>query len=277
MSSEFHRPTLTYPTGTYNATQVRLYGIAPKSPDSGLMYPGRTVEFTSGLGDIEVNVSVSTHKDDKDGAVPESLKKTITTLSGLGLNDARIFKGLVDNSLPNLAVEKLNCLPDNAPEFLRNLTEASLRKSTAELLNNFVSKAAYVSKISIQMKHLGSVSISASITSKQAITSNKIISCGIIVGYSYEGQTFDLPKPKIMVIPTLPEPSIPRDDSGFDKKEPEGYAVWLVDKLDECVEFELNQGFVEQLILDANLPGKRAPNTYAGRMMMGHRAGRLTE
>ena len=53
--------------------------------------------------------------------------------------------------------------------------------------------------------------------------------------------------------------------------------MWIVDKLDECVEFEMNQGFVEQLVLEANLPGKRAPSMYAGRMMLGHRSGRLSE
>ena len=53
--------------------------------------------------------------------------------------------------------------------------------------------------------------------------------------------------------------------------------LWIVDKLDECVEFEVNQGFVEQIVLEANLPGKRSPTMYACRMMMGHRSGKLTE
>jgi hypothetical protein len=39
----------------------------------------------------------------------------------------------------------------------------------------------------------------------------------------------------------------------------------------------MNQGFVEQLVLDANLPGKRAPNMYVGRMMLGHRSGKLSD
>ena len=91
-------------------------------------------------------------------------------------------------------------------------------------------------------------------------TKCKPISCGIIVGYSFEGHCYDLPKPKIMFIPAAPR-DIPVDDCGYDVKyvaaARDKYRLWIVDKLDECIEFEMNQGFVEQLVLDANLPGKR--------------------
>lgn len=100
---------------------------------------------------------------------------------------------------------------------------------------------------------------------------------GVIFGYAYEGHTYDLPKPKIMLIPAAPEPKIPDDDSGYDKKQLEGYAVWIVDKLNQCVEFEMNQGFVEQIVLEANLPGKRSPTMYASKMTMGHRGGKLND
>jgi hypothetical protein len=79
-----------------------------------------------------------------------------------------------------------------------------------------------------------------------------------------------------MLIRALPSP-IPVDDCGYDAKAADNYKVWIVDKLDPCVEFEMNQGFVEQLVLEANLPGKRSPTMYAGRMMLAHRSGRLTE
>jgi hypothetical protein len=245
MSDEFHRPTLTFPTGAYNATQVRLYGLAPKSPDAGLLYPGKATILNTQAGDYEVQVSVTTNDPKEDQKLAKDIPgliKELRELEKCEQTDAEIFKSLVSGS-------------------------QSLIKDTLPI--------AYGSTISIQIKHLGSVSISATITQKQARASGSTITCGIIVGYAYEGHTYDLPKPKIMIIPTLPESKIPHDDSGFDEKP--DYAVWLVDKLDECVEFELNQGFVEQLILDANLPGKRAPNMYAGRMMMGHRSGRLTE
>lgn len=53
--------------------------------------------------------------------------------------------------------------------------------------------------------------------------------------------------------------------------------VWIVDKLDRCVEFEMNAGFIEQLVLEANLPGKRSPSSYRATMAMAHRGGRLNE
>jgi hypothetical protein len=56
-----------------------------------------------------------------------------------------------------------------------------------------------------------------------------------------------------------------------------GYRVWVVDKLNQCVEIEVNQGFVEQLVLEANLPGKRSPNAYRAAMALAHRGGRLNE
>lgn len=103
------------------------------------------------------------------------------------------------------------------------------------------------------------------------------MSAGIIFGYAFEGHAYDFPKPKIMLIPATPQRIFPADDSGYYAKRNEGYAVWIVDKLDECIEFEVNQGFIEQLVLEANLPGKRSPSMYAGRMRMGHSGGRLTD
>ncbi len=102
------------------------------------------------------------------------------------------------------------------------------------------------------------------------------LSAGIIYGYAYEGHCYDLPKPKIMLIPADPE--MPKcDDCGYDAKAPCDYRVWVVDKLDECVEIEVNQGFVEELVLEANMPGKRSPSTYRATMAMAHRGGKLTE
>jgi hypothetical protein len=105
---------------------------------------------------------------------------------------------------------------------------------------------------------------------------SKNLSAGIIFGYAYEGHCYDLPKPKIMLIPAMPG-DIPEDDCGFDAKQPEDYRVWVVDKLDKCAEIELNQGFVEQIVLEANLPGKRSPRSYSATMQLAHRSGRLTE
>jgi hypothetical protein len=205
VSNDYHRPTMTFPKGGYNASQVRLYGLA-SSAEKDVRDVGNasSTTFSIAAGGFDITVSVS-----------EGNK-----IEGGGL---------------------------------------------------------YASHISISMKKLGTVVMTAAISKALAQRTGGTISCGVIVSYAFEGHTYDLPKPKIMILPVRPEPTIPEDDSGFKEKETEGYAVWLVDKLDECAEFEMNQGFIEQLVLEANLPGKRAPNMYVGRMMLGHRGGKLSE
>ncbi len=245
MSDQYHRPTLTFPSGAYNASQVRLYGIAPKNK-MGIVYPRKNKDLSSRtqFSDVKLDVGIRPANDKDDES---NRAKAIEVLAKLGhqegVNDAEVFEQIV--------------------------------KGCSSLAQDF--PMVFFSQVSIETKRLGAVALTASISLNQAIESNRIISCGVIVGYAYEGQTYDLPRPKIMIIPTLPEARMPKDDSGYDVKESEGYAVWIVDKLDECVEFEMNQGFVEQLVLDANLPGKRAPNMYAGRMQLAHRSGRLSE
>lgn len=255
MSDTFYRPTLTFPApGAYNATQVRLYGVIPKQ-NAGIVYPLKSQLIQEQAGDVKLGVNVTTGDEAEDRKLHARIKglwdgltsrENEASESPRGGNcgiDAVLFKQIVDGKL----------------DFPRDLP------------------LSYVTQVPIETKKMGTVALTASISLADAVAARKVISAGIVVAYAFEGHTYDLPKPKIMIIPTLPEPRIPDDDSGFDRKESEGYAVWIVDKLDECIEFEMNQGFVEQLVLESNLPGKRAPNMYAGRMMMGHRSGRLSE
>ena len=130
----------------------------------------------------------------------------------------------------------------------------------------------YVHHLPIRTNMLGVVMIATSV----GLAESKPLSTGVIFGYAYEGHCYDLPKPKLMFIPAIPR-VIPDDDCGFDAKEDENYRVWIVDKLDQCAEIELNQGFVEQIVLEANLPGKRSPRSYSATMQLAHRSGRLTE
>lgn len=239
MSDDYHRPTLTFPTGAYNATQVRLYG---KVAEGGPVYPNHP----KSLNGVDVNVSVQVpsggpDKDKADNAEAEEVLKKLRDKHKV--SDAGLFS-----------------------QFIRGI-----------ILSPFKFPCGYAYQIPFDLNKFGTIAVSVCYSLKEAVYKNRALSCGIIVGYAYEGHTYDLPKPKIMIIPTIPETKIPADDSGFDLKESEGYVVWIVDKLEECVEFEMNQGFVEQLVLDANLPGKRAPTMYAGRMMLGHRSGRLSE
>lgn len=127
-------------------------------------------------------------------------------------------------------------------------------------------------QLGLTMKLLGTVYLGAETRGANQLSS------GIMFGYAYEGHTYDFPKPKIMLVPSLPlEDRIPKDDSGYQDKYDEGYRVWLVDKLDQCVEVEVNQGFIDEIVLEANLPGKRSPTMYGAKMALAHRSGRLTE
>jgi hypothetical protein len=128
-----------------------------------------------------------------------------------------------------------------------------------------------VSFITLKTKMMGGIVLATFVDDKKE---HKTISMGVIYGYAFEGHCYDFPKPKIMLIRALPE-EIPADDCGFEAKD--GYRVWVVDRLDHCTEIELNQGFVEQIVLEANLPGKRSPRSYSATMQLAHRSGRLTE
>ncbi|RWO00808.1 hypothetical protein [Mesorhizobium sp.] len=230
MSDDYHRPTLTFPEGAYNATQVRLYGI---EAEIGISIPGQASEISG------TNVYVGTEHGFHADA--EAIKKAKAILKTVKSNKDR--RAIILNQ----------GLPFPTP----------IRVSFS---------------IKLDIKDFGTAVVTAStdtylLGSKPA----RELSCGIIVGYAYEGHTYDLPKPKIMLVPKFPELEIPQDDSDYKLKEGLGYAVWIIDKLDQCVEFETNQGFVEQLVLEANLPGKRSPTMYAARQALGHRSGRLTE
>ncbi|MES0041616.1 hypothetical protein [Mesorhizobium sp. M0091] len=230
MSDDYHRPTLTFPSGAYNATQVRLYGLGA---EIGLSVPGAPAPF----GDTGMYVETAPGE-------PITDEQHVNALEVLKKYDSN--KGRQDIINGNIPFPKIPI------------------------------RVSYHFKI--DLKNFGAAVLSTvGSTFMLGSSPEQKTSCGIVVGYAYEGHTYDLPKPKIMIIPAFPEPKIPADDSEFDAKEPEGYAVWLVDKLNECVELEMNQGFVEQIVLEANLPGKRSPTMYASKMTMGHRGGKLSD
>ncbi|TIM30686.1 MAG: hypothetical protein E5Y63_10810 [Mesorhizobium sp.] len=238
MSADCQRPTLTFPQSAYNATQVRLYGISPNG--SELLLPGQEKSISGDEFDISVK---STTLDLSNN---EKIKAQIENISQSG-----------------------------------KLTHGQVANLIAKNPSGFLDGIGYATQISLDIRKFGLIVISSVISIDEMLKQEAALSCGIIVGYSYEGHCYDLPKPKIMLIPSAPQP-IPFDDCGYDKKfdrsdpaSADNYLLWIVDKLDECVEFEINQGFVEQIVLEANLPGKRSPTMYASRMMMGHRGGRL--
>nr|WP_319383849.1 hypothetical protein [uncultured Roseibium sp.] len=92
----------------------------------------------------------------------------------------------------------------------------------------------------------------------------------LVKAYIYEGRQYDLPKPKIMVVSgegeDLPGNYVPKDRP---------LKFWRMNKLTRTAEITIEDGLLENLILEANLPGRRSPNSYAANMQMAHRSGRL--
>ncbi len=93
----------------------------------------------------------------------------------------------------------------------------------------------------------------------------------LIQAYIFEGNHYELPKPKIMVVTGKTE-EFP------DKVVPDGSKLryWRMNKLSRSTEISVEDGLLESLILDANMPGRRSPNSYAANMQMAHKSGRLT-
>ena len=125
-------------------------------------------------------------------------------------------------------------------------------------------------------------------------------SIAVAYGYAYEGHCYRFDRPRMLMFRAkdkglvsavgcgfgktedleVPYPGTPNPGKGpVPKKEPDypsKFYMWRVTKLQEIMEISIEAGFAEKLILEANLPGNKSPNTYAGNMQLGHRSGRLT-
>lgn len=60
---------------------------------------------------------------------------------------------------------------------------------------------------------------------------------------------------------------------GYDGTE---YKMWRMDTKRNIMELSTGVDIAETLILEANLPGNRAPNTYGNSYQLAHRGNRLT-
>lgn len=91
-------------------------------------------------------------------------------------------------------------------------------------------------------------------------------------GYAFEGHCYRFDKPKIFIIAYAASP----DDAqgcGFTDL---GYKMWRVRSLDQALELTASYDTLQRLALEANLPGRRSPNTYGSNMQLAHRSGRVT-
>ncbi|WP_262299663.1 hypothetical protein [Microvirga sesbaniae] len=105
------------------------------------------------------------------------------------------------------------------------------------------------------------------------------VAIAAIYGYAYEGHCYRFDKTRLFVFTSDPYRGgagglgMEAVGCGFDTVP--GYTMWRIRSLDTLIELNPNFGSVEKLILEANSPGRRAPNTYNSTMQMAHRSGRL--
>ena len=102
-------------------------------------------------------------------------------------------------------------------------------------------------------------------------------------GYAFEGHCYRFDKTRIFVTDASEEDPIgcgfdvePRPPLPTPPAQPLIYRMWRIRAATELLELSTAYDEAQALILDANLPGRRAPNTYSVNMQMAHRGGRLT-
>jgi hypothetical protein len=110
------------------------------------------------------------------------------------------------------------------------------------------------------------------------VIQNDTVVIAAIYGYAFEGNCFRPDKTRIYAF-YYDGPDLPAVGCGFDEVAPfasNSYRMWRLKTRTPLMEISAAVDTAETLILEANLPGKRAPNTYGSRMQMSHRGGRLT-
>lgn len=99
-------------------------------------------------------------------------------------------------------------------------------------------------------------------------------------GYAYEGHCYRFDRPRVLGFPGQ-DGELQDLGCGFDQRQgvanpPNGYRMWRLKSRERIIELSASVDDVQTIVLDANLPGKRAPQTYRGDMQLAHRGGRLT-
>jgi hypothetical protein len=99
-----------------------------------------------------------------------------------------------------------------------------------------------------------------------------------VYGYAFEGHCFRPDKTRIYAF-HYDGLDLPALGCGFDEVSAtvsNRYQMWRLKMRAPLMELSAMVDSAESLLLEANLPGKRAPNTYESRMQLSHRGGRLT-
>jgi hypothetical protein len=100
-------------------------------------------------------------------------------------------------------------------------------------------------------------------------------SIALAYGYAFEGHCYRFDRVRIFILNAIDQAAV---GCGFDTVNvSKKYRMWRIRGTTEILELSTSFDLASSLILDANVPGKRAPNTYSATMKLAHRSGRLTQ
>ncbi len=98
----------------------------------------------------------------------------------------------------------------------------------------------------------------------------------VIYAYAYEGHTYRLSKPRIMVVSSAGEPFKPHGEDDAGPARTGRLYVWRMSKHHHTISIEVESGSLETLVLEGNTPGNRSVTSYSAHMQLAHRGGKLT-
>lgn len=99
----------------------------------------------------------------------------------------------------------------------------------------------------------------------------------LIYGYMFEGHTYQMAKPRIMVVGSeRSDYNAGSSGNGVDPQPTGKLYVWRMNRGEKTVSIGIESGTVEALILEANTPGAGSRASYASHMQTAHRGGKLS-
>ena len=113
------------------------------------------------------------------------------------------------------------------------------------------------------------------ITDNDGTTVETVPTMALIYAYGYEGHTYRLSKPRIMIVQGIGS-AYEEAVEGASASTSGKLFMWRMSKHQQTISIEVESGELEKLVLEANQPGNRAVNSYAAHMQMSHRGGKLS-
>jgi hypothetical protein len=106
----------------------------------------------------------------------------------------------------------------------------------------------------------------------------------LIYAYAFQGHCYHLPEPTILVVQGALTQAVgfgfeqihypPKGGSAINRTP---YFMWVVEKLDRTLQLEMTSDTFEEIVLKRGLTGTKQPLSYATRVTISHRGGKLTE